>query len=189
MKNLLLIILIIISYFCVSAQKHLIINNLSRKDDLFLLNYVNNRLINSENQDHNKFIELNFENSDSLVILKRGYIPIVLINLDSLAENEIEIKLPKLERYVAIDTLYENIVKRKWYSSKEHVKSNVYTPNNWTKIDSFPTRTHIILNSRNYLGELKTKKELSIIDADGKRISISNLRIGTLAIYVIQINE
>jgi hypothetical protein len=190
MKNIYLVSLFsIILSFNASAQKHLIINKLSKDNNLILRNYYNDRLIIEERQDRHNSIELDIEDSDSLVIFKYGYIPVVLLNLNSFPEKELDIVLPKLQKYDAIDTIYTNIEKKRWYSSKRYSKSTTYTPNNWTKINSFPSQVTIKFNSRNYYGELKTKKYETLINGDGKRYSLNTLSIGTEAAYVFDLKE
>lgn len=189
MKNaLLLIIILCFAYLQVSSQKKFSIDSLSKGDIIKLRNFHKERWINSVESYRDTEIEMFVETSDSLVIEKRNCIPMALINVTNISNDEIIFELPAFSEYSAIDTLYKSVSKKRIFSKQTTTKSTEFFPNNSLKLNDLPQSIEVKINGIFYRGDLIRIPKISIINADGKNFSIDELIYGVEAIYVVQID-
>ena len=190
MRNkLILLSILLFAQLHASSQMILRIDSLAKKDNIELRNYFKGRLVNSMKSNHKKTIEISFEHSDSLVIEKMNYMPIALLNIDNSTCNVINVELPCLPEYIAIDTLYK-YVSRKRKFSKKHIENNFKDfPNNSQKLDYLPQSIDVIINEIYYRGDMRRRRSMEILNADGKNFSMDQFKIGIEAVYVVQFGE
>ena len=184
MKNLLLLVIILIQ-FDATAQIILRLTSLSKEDKIEIRNFSNRRLTNSQKFKRMETIEMDFGHSDSLVIRKEGFIPIALVNLDNLTTKEINLELPVVSKYEAIDIRITYTTKSKFLSSKTKTERYEYSPMNSQYLNSFPSEISVTINDKQYLGFLKKSPFESVSNLDGKKFSKSVFCLGIEAIYVI----
>jgi peptidoglycan hydrolase-like amidase len=184
MKNL-LILVIILTQFDASAQIIFRLTSLSKEDKIDIRNFSNRRLTDSQKFNRMETIEMDFDYSDSLVIRKEGFIPIALVNLDNLTTKEINLELPVLSKYEAIDTLITYTTKSKFLSNKTETERYEYSPMNSQYLDTFPGEISVTINDKQYFGFLKKEPFESVSNLDGKKFCKSVFCLGIEAIYVI----
>jgi len=184
MKNLLLVI-IILTQFDATAQIVFKLTSFSKSDKIELRNYYKSRLTSSQKFNRMETIEIKFDHSDSLVIRKEGFIPIALVNLDNLTTREINLELPVVSKYEAIDTLITYTTKSKFLSRKTETERYEYSPMNSQYLNSFPDEIFVTINNKQYVGFLKKEPFESVSNLDGKKFCKSVFGLGIEAIYVI----
>ena len=177
------------AHLLTSAQVVLKINSVSKKDNIELRNYFNDRLENRMKSDHENTIEMNLESSDSLVIEKRNHIPIALVNLNTATGQVINVELPSLFKYDATDTIYRYISRKRMFSKKRKENYFEYFPKNSSMLDSLPQSIEVIINEVSYRGNLNRRRSIGILNADGKKYSMDEVSIGIDAIYVVHFKE
>ncbi len=184
MKNLLLLV-IILTQFDATAQIIFRLTALSKQDKIEIRNFSNTRLTYSQKFNRMETIEMDFDHSDSLVIRKEGFIPIALVNLDNLATKEINLELPVVSKYEAIDTLITYTTKSKFLSTKAETERYEYSPMNSQYLNSFPAEISVTINDKQYGGFLKKEPFVSVSNLDGKKFCKSVFCVGIKAVYVI----
>lgn len=165
------------------------IDSLSKKDKIELRNYFKGRLVHSMKSNRDKTIEITLEPSDSLVIEKMNFIPVALLNIKHSTCSVINFELPYLSEYVATDTLFKYVSKKRVFSNKRIEENFEYFPNNSRKLDSLPQSIDVLINGICYQGDLNRKRSIEFINADGRNFSMDLCRIGIEAIYVVQFRE
>jgi hypothetical protein len=190
MRNkLLLLFIILFAHLHASSQIMFKIDSLSKKDKIELSNYFKGRLVNSMKSKRDKTIEINLETSDSLVINKMNYIPVALLNIKQTNCSVINFELPYLSEYIATDTLYKYVSKKRAFSNKRIEENFEYFPNNSRKLDFLPQSIEVIINGTCYQGALNRKHSIEFLNTDGRNFSMDLVRIGIEAIYVVQFRE
>jgi hypothetical protein len=190
MKKILLLSLLFIDGLISYSQIFISIEPISiRKKEIEIISYLNQRPIYSATWDRKNPITEIQGTSDSIVIDIAKHVPIALVNFDGFQSNEINITLPELELYNPIDTVYQNITKTRRFSKRESHDFRIFTPNNSSKLDSIPQSIVMKINNNDYKGFLVRKNELLILEADGKRFSMTMAQIWISAIYVFHLQE
>lgn len=172
-----------------SSQMIFKIDSLSKKDKIELRNYFKGRLISSMKSNRDKTIEIDLESSDSLVIEKMNFIPIALLNVKHITCSEINFELPHLYEYIATDTLYKYVSKKRAFSNKRIGENFEYFPDNSRMLDFLPQSIEVVINGTCYRGNLIRKHSIEFLNADGRNFSMDLIRIGIEAIYVVQFRE
>ena len=184
-----LIGLLLLLCFYTRAQKEIIIYSLSRSDKVELRNYVDGKLINSVFDIKKRAIQIQVEKSDSLVFIKRGFTPIIIVGVDVLPGTTIKIEIPNLPEYTPYDTIHElsNTYNRK--SNKFEDQLVVEVPNNSYKIVSFPKEIELRINGITYTGNLTTNDFNEVLEWDGKDASGTIFYKGVEANYIFRLKE
>ena len=188
-RKLLLLFMTLFAQLLTSAQVVLKINSVSKIDNIELRNFFNDRLENRMKSDHEKAFEMEFEKSDSLVIEKRNYIPIALVNLNTSTSQVLILELPSLFEYDATDTIYRYVSRKRMFSKKRKENYFEYFPKNSSKLDSLPQSIEVIINEVSYRGNLNRRRSIGILNADGKKYSMDEVSIGIDAIYVVHFKD
>ena len=184
-----LVFIIVFAPLQASSQMIFKIESLHKKDKIELRNFYKDRLVSSINSNREKTIEIDLEHSDSLVIINRGSIPVVLLNLKLSNFSVINFELPDLPEYYAVDTLYEYVTKKRAFSNKRTGKDFEYFPNNSRKLDLMPQSIEVMINGIPYRGNMIRNHSISFLNADGKNFSLDRLSMGIEAIYVVQFSD
>ena len=184
-----LIGLLLFSCLWARAQKEFVISSLSRKGKVELRNYVDGKLKNSFSNIKKKAIHIQIELSDSLVIIKQGLTPVVLLGANVLSDTTIIVELPDLPQYIPYDTIHilSSIYNRK--AGKVEDQELMETPNNSFKIDSLPNEIEIRMNGITYTGILNTSDLYEVLEWDGKDGNGTIFYKGIKAIYIVQLKN